>query len=167
MRTARTDGAESPREQCSASLDTCRVRKQWHTLSRDFTGYADYRTAQLEIARLEVITCVRRRMFSRDSAMVDCSNAYSADCFLVCRTCDVREAAQRSLSSMAQVANCPQCEHELLVPDGTVAGSWSRCPNCRAFFQLERCEAARGQRARGRRFRFERRTTSRDGANGG
>lgn len=38
---------------------------------------------------------------------------------------------------MAQVANCPQCEHDLLVPDGTVAGVWSRCPNCRAFFQLK------------------------------
>lgn len=37
---------------------------------------------------------------------------------------------------MAQVANCPQCEHELLVPEGTVAGAWSRCPSCRAFFKL-------------------------------
>src|SRR5687767_7924828 len=37
---------------------------------------------------------------------------------------------------MAQVANCPQCKHELIVPDGTVADSWSRCPNCRAAFQL-------------------------------
>jgi hypothetical protein len=38
---------------------------------------------------------------------------------------------------MAQVANCPQCKHELIVPDGTVADSWSRCPECRAAFQLK------------------------------
>ena len=38
---------------------------------------------------------------------------------------------------MAQVANCPQCKHELIVPDGTVADSWSRCPNCCASFQLK------------------------------
>ena len=38
---------------------------------------------------------------------------------------------------MAQLANCPQCEHELLVPEGAAAGAWARCPSCRAFFQLK------------------------------
>ncbi len=38
---------------------------------------------------------------------------------------------------MARLAKCPKCEHELLVPDGAVAGAWSRCPSCRAYFQLK------------------------------
>ena len=37
---------------------------------------------------------------------------------------------------MAQVASCPQCNHDLLVPDGTDHESWARCPECRAFFQV-------------------------------
>lgn len=37
---------------------------------------------------------------------------------------------------MAAVANCPQCDHELLIPDGTDSMSWAKCPTCRAFFQL-------------------------------
>jgi len=37
---------------------------------------------------------------------------------------------------MAKVANCPQCEHELLVPEDAAASAWSRCPSCRAFFKL-------------------------------
>ena len=38
---------------------------------------------------------------------------------------------------MAQLANCPQCDHDLLVPEGVAAGAWARCPSCRAFFQLK------------------------------
>lgn len=42
---------------------------------------------------------------------------------------------------MAHLANCPQCDHELLVPDGVAAGSWVRCPGCQAFFQLNEARA--------------------------
>src|SRR5262245_30441166 len=37
---------------------------------------------------------------------------------------------------MARVANCPQCEHEMLIPDGVGDDAWAKCPECRAFFQL-------------------------------
>lgn len=42
---------------------------------------------------------------------------------------------------MAQLANCPQCDHELLVPEGAAIGAWARCPSCRAFFQLKDAKA--------------------------
>lgn len=42
---------------------------------------------------------------------------------------------------MAHLANCPQCDHELLVPDGVATGSWVRCPGCQAFFQLKEAQA--------------------------
>jgi hypothetical protein len=38
---------------------------------------------------------------------------------------------------MAHLANCPQCDHELLVPDGVAAGSLARCPGCQALFQIK------------------------------
>ncbi len=38
---------------------------------------------------------------------------------------------------MARVASCPQCEHELLVPEGADANAWATCPECRAFFELK------------------------------
>jgi hypothetical protein len=38
---------------------------------------------------------------------------------------------------MARVASCPQCEHDLLVPDGTADDAWVKCPECRAFFELQ------------------------------
>jgi hypothetical protein len=37
---------------------------------------------------------------------------------------------------MAQLANCPHCEHELLIPDEVSGDSRLRCPSCRASFQL-------------------------------
>jgi len=37
---------------------------------------------------------------------------------------------------MAQLANCPHCDHELLVPGEISADSRLRCPKCHAFFQL-------------------------------
>lgn len=37
---------------------------------------------------------------------------------------------------MAAVANCPQCEHELLIPEDATETAWAKCPSCRAFFQL-------------------------------
>lgn len=42
---------------------------------------------------------------------------------------------------MARVASCPQCEHELLVPDGTAPNAWAKCPECRAFFELQDAKA--------------------------
>lgn len=38
---------------------------------------------------------------------------------------------------MAQVACCPQCSHDLLVPEESDHQSWAKCPECRAFFQLD------------------------------
>lgn len=38
---------------------------------------------------------------------------------------------------MAQVACCPQCEHESIIPDGIAADAWAKCPECRAFFRLK------------------------------
>lgn len=38
---------------------------------------------------------------------------------------------------MALVASCPQCEHDLFVPEGTDAGTWATCPVCRAFFEIK------------------------------
>jgi hypothetical protein len=38
---------------------------------------------------------------------------------------------------MAHLANCPHCDHELLIPAGTSPGSSVRCPSCRAAFSLE------------------------------
>lgn len=38
---------------------------------------------------------------------------------------------------MASVAKCPQCEHDLLIPDGADLAAWAKCPACSAFFQLE------------------------------
>lgn len=42
---------------------------------------------------------------------------------------------------MAQLANCPQCDHDLLVPEGVAEGSWVRCPGCQSFFQLAQARA--------------------------
>ncbi len=38
---------------------------------------------------------------------------------------------------MARVASCPQCEHDLFVPEGTDTGAWATCPVCRAFFEIK------------------------------
>jgi hypothetical protein len=38
---------------------------------------------------------------------------------------------------MARVASCPQCEHELLVPDDAEPSALVKCPECRAFFELQ------------------------------
>ncbi len=38
---------------------------------------------------------------------------------------------------MAQLANCPQCDHELLIPEDIAAGREMRCPNCRTLFQFK------------------------------
>ena len=38
---------------------------------------------------------------------------------------------------MAQVASCPQCQHDLLVPDEASNESWAKCPSCRSFFQIQ------------------------------
>ncbi|HEX5471145.1 MAG TPA: hypothetical protein VFW73_04630 [Lacipirellulaceae bacterium] len=38
---------------------------------------------------------------------------------------------------MPRVASCPQCEHELLVPEGANADAWATCPECKAFFELK------------------------------
>ncbi|MEX2308022.1 MAG: hypothetical protein WD738_10540 [Pirellulales bacterium] len=37
---------------------------------------------------------------------------------------------------MAQVASCPQCNHDLLVPNEMDPQSWAKCPECRSFFQV-------------------------------
>ena len=37
---------------------------------------------------------------------------------------------------MARLASCPQCNQELLVPGETSGDAWAKCPECRAFFQL-------------------------------
>jgi hypothetical protein len=42
---------------------------------------------------------------------------------------------------MAQVACCPQCNHDLLVPVETAQESWAKCPECRAFFHLDQATA--------------------------
>jgi hypothetical protein len=38
---------------------------------------------------------------------------------------------------MAQLANCPQCDHELFVPGDVSPETRVRCPGCHAFFQLK------------------------------
>src|SRR5262245_36520541 len=38
---------------------------------------------------------------------------------------------------MAQLANCPQCDHELFVPGEVSAETRLRCPSCHTFFQLK------------------------------
>jgi hypothetical protein len=47
-------------------------------------------------------------------------------------------AAPNGDSRMAHVASCPQCNHDLFVPDDADDESWAKCPECRAFFQLNR-----------------------------
>ncbi len=42
---------------------------------------------------------------------------------------------------MPRVASCPQCEHELLVPEGANADAWATCPECKAFFELKGVKA--------------------------
>ena len=42
---------------------------------------------------------------------------------------------------MARVASCPQCEHELLVPDDAEPSALVKCPQCRAFFELQHAES--------------------------
>jgi hypothetical protein len=42
---------------------------------------------------------------------------------------------------MARVASCPQCEHDLLVPDDAEPSSLVKCPECRAFFELQHAES--------------------------
>src|SRR4051812_41422374 len=42
---------------------------------------------------------------------------------------------------MARVASCPQCEHELLVPDDAKPSALVKCPECRAFFELQHAES--------------------------
>ncbi len=37
---------------------------------------------------------------------------------------------------MTAVANCPRCEHELLIPARTDIAAWAKCPTCQAFFQV-------------------------------
>src|ERR1700754_768200 len=38
---------------------------------------------------------------------------------------------------MAQLAQCPQCDHELFVPGDVTGETRLRCPSCRALFQLK------------------------------
>ena len=42
---------------------------------------------------------------------------------------------------MARVASCPQCEHDLLVPDDAAPSALVKCPQCRAFFELQHAAA--------------------------
>src|SRR3954463_15919874 len=42
---------------------------------------------------------------------------------------------------MPRVASCPQCEHDLLVPDDAEPSALVKCPQCRAFFELQHAEA--------------------------
>ncbi len=42
---------------------------------------------------------------------------------------------------MPRVANCPQCEHDLLVPDAAESNALVKCPQCRAFFELQHAES--------------------------
>jgi hypothetical protein len=42
---------------------------------------------------------------------------------------------------MARVASCPKCEHELLVPDDAEPSALVKCPQCRAFFELQHAES--------------------------
>jgi hypothetical protein len=39
-------------------------------------------------------------------------------------------------NAMTAVANCPRCEHELLIPARTDIAAWAKCPTCQAFFQV-------------------------------
>src|SRR5262245_55850200 len=38
---------------------------------------------------------------------------------------------------MARVASCPQCEHDLIVPDDADPSALVKCPQCRGFFELQ------------------------------
>lgn len=38
---------------------------------------------------------------------------------------------------MARVASCPQCEHDLIVPDDADPSALIKCPQCRGFFELQ------------------------------
>src|ERR1700704_1469794 len=42
---------------------------------------------------------------------------------------------------MARVASCPQCEHDLFVPDDAEPSALVKCPQCRAFFELQHAES--------------------------
>src|SRR6478735_2848159 len=42
---------------------------------------------------------------------------------------------------MARVASCPQCEHDLLVPDDAAPSALVKCPQCRGFFELQHAES--------------------------
>jgi hypothetical protein len=42
---------------------------------------------------------------------------------------------------MARVASCPQCEHDLLVPDDAEPSALVKCPQCRAFFELQHADS--------------------------
>jgi hypothetical protein len=37
---------------------------------------------------------------------------------------------------MAQLAICPQCERELLIPEAMGAAEWVKCPHCREFLEV-------------------------------
>jgi hypothetical protein len=37
---------------------------------------------------------------------------------------------------MAQLAICPQCERELLIPEAMDAAEWVKCPHCREFLEV-------------------------------
>src|SRR3954451_1791989 len=52
-----------------------------------------------------------------------------------------RQNFERSLSPMARVASCPQCEHDLLVPNDAEPSALVKCPACRAFFELQHAES--------------------------
>src|SRR4051812_38457227 len=66
--------------------------------------------------------------------MVDCFSTYSVIIF-ACR--EAWQSFEWRLSHMARVASCPQCEHDLLVPDETEPSALVKCPQCRAFFELQ------------------------------
>src|SRR5688572_8952352 len=54
------------------------------------------------------------------------------------RTPDCVDSANLTeITAMARVASCPQCNHELLVPSEANDGSWAKCPECRAYFQVK------------------------------
>src|SRR3954470_16541804 len=42
---------------------------------------------------------------------------------------------------MARVASCPQCEHDRLVPDDAEPSALVKCPQCRAFFELQHADS--------------------------
>ena len=41
---------------------------------------------------------------------------------------------------MAQLATCPHCDHELLLPEGLSAGASVRCPSCDSSFKPKDAE---------------------------